>query len=48
MPKDDLCVIVISQAVLERFHFNEDIMRQSLRIAISPNVSIKSGEQWNS
>ena len=36
----DICITVIGQA-LEIFHFNEDI----LRISISLNVSIKSGEQ---
>ena len=46
--QNDLCITVFSQAVLEIFHFKVNIMRQSLRIAIFPNVSIKYGEQWNS
>ena len=47
MLKNDLCITVIGQAVLEIFHFKVDVTRKSLRVKISLNVSIKSGEQWN-
>ena len=45
MLKNDICITVIGQAVLEIFHFKVDIPRKSRRIRISLKVSIKSGEQ---
>ena len=48
MPKNDMCITVIGQVVLEMFHFKVDIPRKSPRIRISLKVSIKSGEQQNS
>ena len=48
MPKNDICITVIGEAVLEIFHFKVDIPRKSPKIRISLNVSIKSGEQSNS
>ena len=45
MLKNDICITVIGQAVLETFHFKVDIPRNNPRIRISLNVSIKSGEQ---
>ena len=45
MLKNDICITVIDQAVLEIFHFKVDIPRKSARIRISLKVSIKSGEQ---
>ena len=41
MPKNDICITVIGQAVLEIFHFKVDIPRQSPIIRISLKVSIK-------
>ena len=45
MLKNDICVTVIGQAVLEIFHFKVGFPRKSLIIRISLKVSIKSGEQ---
>ena len=45
MLKNDICITVIGQAVLEIFYFKVDIPRKSPRIRISLKVSIKSGEQ---
>ena len=45
MLRSDICMTVISQAVLEIFHFKVDIPRKSPRIRISVNVGTKSGEQ---
>ena len=45
MLRSDICMTVISQAVLEIFHFKVDIPRKSQRIRISVNVGTKSGEQ---
>ena len=49
MLKNDICITVIGQAVLEIFHFKVDSPRKSPRksprIRISLKVSIKSGEQ---
>ena len=45
MQRSDICMTVISQAVLEIFHFKVDIPRKSPRIRISLNVGTKSGEQ---
>ena len=39
MVKNDTCLTVISQAVLEIFHFKLDIPRKC------PRISIESGEQ---
>ena len=41
MLKNDICITVIGQAVLEIFHFKVDIPRKSSRIRISLKVSIK-------
>ena len=45
MLKNDIPITVISQAVLEIFHFKLDILRKTPRIRISLNVNIKSEEQ---
>ena len=45
MLRSDICMTVISQAVVEIFHFKVDIPRKSPRISISLNVGTKSGEQ---
>ena len=45
MLRSDICMTVISQAVLEIFHFKVDIPRKCPRIRISLNVGTKSGEQ---
>ena len=45
MLKNDICITVIGEAVLEMSHFKVDIPRKSPRIRSSPRVSIKSGEQ---
>ena len=47
MLKNDICITIIGQAVLEIFRFKLDIPRESQRIKISLYVSIKSWEQWN-
>ena len=41
MLKNDICITVIGEAVLEIFNFKVDIPRKSPRISL--NVSIKSG-----
>ena len=48
MLKIDICITVISQALLEIFYFKVDIPRKTSRIRISLKVNIKNGEQWNS
>ena len=45
MLKNDMCITVIGQAVLEIIHFKVDIPRKSPRIRISLKVGIKSGDQ---
>ena len=45
MLRSDVCITVISQAVLEIFHFKVDVPRKSPIIRISLNVGTKSGEQ---
>ena len=45
MLRSDICRTVISQAMLEIFHFKVDIPRKSPRIRISLNVGTISGEQ---
>ena len=45
MLKNDICINVIGEAVLEIFHSHVDIPRTRPRIIIPLKVSIKSGEQ---
>ena len=45
MLKNDICITVFGQVVLQILHFKVDISRKGPRIIISLNVSIKSGEQ---
>ena len=45
MLKNDICITVIAQAVLEIFQFKLDIPRKCPRIRISLKVSLNNGEQ---
>ena len=45
MPKNEIRIAVIGQAVLETFHLELDILRKSPMLRIFLYVSIKSGEQ---